>query len=186
MSTYLHSPVGCFCPIWSSRAYTDHISFPSHAPYTHTADLWWPHHTLPGGTPGSPWLQQGYSYTLQINQTIKINQYGVNQFRARKQLHKEQKNRFLRIWWQLIYLIWFTVNPQFTQDTFTHGVVVESLLTLATAQTIKGQATITLSTQLLTGLSVRSVPVTVTGWNTIGTLDAPIQSNNQRCSMLYM
>lgn len=55
------------------------------------------------------------------------------------------------------------MNPQLTQDTFTHGVVVESLLTLATAQTIEGWATLTLSTQLLTGLSVRSIPVTVTG-----------------------
>lgn len=175
--------MGCFCPNWSSQAYTDHISSPSHAPYTHTADLWWPHHTLPGGTPGSPWLQQGYSYTLQI----KINQYWVNKSLIMKQLHKEQKTdlkEFGDTWFN--FILFDLMNPQLTQDTFTHGVVVESLLTLATAQTVEGRATLTLSTQLFTGLSVRSVPVTVTSWNTIGTRDAPIKSHNQRCLMLYM
>lgn len=140
----------------------------------------------PRGYPGISLAPAG----LQLHSTNQSNNQNKSiwseSIKSKKTTSQRTKNRFLRIWWQLIYLIWFTVNPQFTQDTFTHGVVVESLLTLATAQTIKGQATITLSTQLLTGLSVRSVPVTVTGWNTIGTLDAPIQSNNQRCSMLYM
>lgn len=54
-------------------------------------------------------------------------------------------------------------SSRVTVTFFTHGVVVESLLTLATAQTVEGRATLTLSTQLFTGLSVRSVPVTVTG-----------------------
>lgn len=92
-----------------------------------------------------------------------------------KQLHKEQKTdlkEFGDTWFN--FILFDLMIPQLTQDTFTHGVVVESLLTLATAQTVEGRATLTLSTQLFTGLSVRSVPVTVTSWNTIGTRDAPI------------
>lgn len=150
--------MGCFCPSWSSRAYTDHISSPSHAPYTHTADLWWPHHTLPGGTPGSPWLQQGYSYILQI----KINQYWVNKFTVIRQLYNEQKTDFIEFgdtWFNLIWSYESTVNtgylhtwgscriPPYTcyssdrrrsGDTHTvHSTVHRSLRTIRTGHSYK-------------------------------------------------
>lgn len=69
------------------------ITYPSHHTLLTLTQLTFDDLTTP--SQGVPRDLLGTSrVTVTLYKSIKINQYGVNQFRARKQLHKEQKTDF--------------------------------------------------------------------------------------------